>query len=152
MGHRSDFSAFDRLMIVVVAFVFFAAVGFLLVLLLGKLGVLPNDDFMTEARRARRWNFSGFCGSLACWVSGTPRGTGVSTSRATPRWTGPSTGTPSDGGAGTPVTWRRPAGAEGIGCAPRVPSQSGLSALTRAPGPVDTLPLRRTPGTPLVHW
>ena len=47
MRQNGEFTLMDRCMFVALAFVFFAALGFLLVLLLGKLGVLPNDDFMT---------------------------------------------------------------------------------------------------------
>ena len=49
MRDKSEYSTFERTVIVVFSFVFFAAIGFLVCIGLGALSVLPNDNFLLEA-------------------------------------------------------------------------------------------------------
>jgi len=49
MRNRTEFSAFERTLIVVFSFVFFAAIGFVVCIGFGALGLLPNENFLLEA-------------------------------------------------------------------------------------------------------
>ena len=49
MDTEPRITAFEHTLIVIFSFIFFAALGFVACLLLGRLGILSNESFMLEA-------------------------------------------------------------------------------------------------------